>query len=269
MPWTDSGGAGTGTFNFSGGTLKNAGTVSVPVNLQSGCTGAVFQQADFAGIVSGDVTGDGTLTKTGAEKLTLAGSNSYSGRTTVEQGALQFTGAAAWSPMPTGGGADIQAGKMIFDYNGESTPALTIEGLLTTSYNGGDWDTGQFLCSTADSVHGLGWADETVAERVVVQYPFYGDADLDGDVDLADLGAIGNNWGGTEKVWEQGDFDGDGDVDLADLGAIGDNWGAGAGGATMSLGAAKAAVGVVPEPSALALVLCGLAGLLAYARRRR
>ena len=183
--------------------------------------------------------------------------------------AVNGSGSAAWNPVVNLGGADIQAGEMIFDYSGESTPAATILSLLTASYNGGGWDAGQFLCSTADSAHGLGWADVTLAEQVVVRYAFYGDADLDGDVDLADLGAIGDNWGDTGAVWMEGDFNYDGRVDLADLGALGDNWGAGAAGPLMSFGAAKAAVGIVPEPDTFVLLVCGLTIMAACARRRQ
>ena len=42
------------------------------------------------------------------------------------------------------GGADIQSGRMVFDYTGGSDPAATILSLLTASYDGGLWDIGQF-----------------------------------------------------------------------------------------------------------------------------
>jgi hypothetical protein len=55
-----------------------------------------------------------------------------------------------------------------------------------------------------------------------------GDTDCDGDVDLADLGALAGAYGTTSgATWEQGDFDGDGDVDLVDLGALAGNYGYG------------------------------------------
>lgn len=55
-----------------------------------------------------------------------------------------------------------------------------------------------------------------------------GDADLDGDVDLSDLGILATNYGTTSNSrWSKGDFDLDGDVDLADLGRLASNYGAG------------------------------------------
>lgn len=62
------------------------------------------------------------------------------------------------------------------------------------------------------------------------QEPVYvtGDADMDGDVDLADLGLISSNFGKSQgAIWSEGDFDGDGDIDLADLGLLSTYYGAG------------------------------------------
>jgi hypothetical protein len=50
-----------------------------------------------------------------------------------------------------------------------------------------------------------------------------GDANSDGNVDVADLGILATNWqqpGG----WEQGDFTGDNFVNVADLGLLATNW---------------------------------------------
>lgn len=55
-----------------------------------------------------------------------------------------------------------------------------------------------------------------------------GDADLDGDVDLSDLGVLASNYGQNQNVnWLKGDFDRDGDVDLSDLGSLASHYGAG------------------------------------------
>ena len=59
-------------------------------------------------------------------------------------------GPAAQNAVFNLGGADIQAGKLVFDYNGSTSPATTIRSLLTASYHGGLWDIGQFRDSTGD-----------------------------------------------------------------------------------------------------------------------
>lgn len=156
---------------------------------------------------------------------------------------------------------------MVFDYTGGATPASTIESLLTTSYGTG-WTGGQFLCSTADAAHGLGWLDDAGAQAVTVQYAFYGDADLDNSVNLADLTLLGQNWRGTGKSWGEGDFNYDGTVDLLDLTMLGQNWRATALG--MSFSEAMSMVGLtVPEPGTFVLLFAAVLGLAADMFRRR
>ena len=84
-----------------------------------------------------------------------------------------------------------------------------------------------------------------------------GDANLDGTVGIADLGALADNYGVTVgATWLQGDFNFDGKVGIADLGALADHYGE-------TLGGGAAAV---PEPAGLALLALGAVALV---RRRR
>ena len=55
---------------------------------------------------------------------------------------------------------------------------------------------------------------------------YYGDHDLDGDVDIDDLNTVRNNFGQPGK-WADGDFDGDRIVDIDDLNTVRNNFGAG------------------------------------------
>jgi len=82
-----------------------------------------------------------------------------------------------------------------------------------------------------------------------------GDADKDGDVDLADLSALAFHWDiASGATWAMGDFDDDGAVGLADLSALAFNWQYGV-----------TTPPAVPEPSTLTLLAAGAAAM----RRRR
>jgi len=81
-----------------------------------------------------------------------------------------------------------------------------------------------------------------------------GDANVDGEVGIADLSAVADNYGKTGVGWMGGNFNGDDEVGIADLSAVADHYGEG-GGAS------------VPEPATAVFLLTGAAGILT--RRRR
>jgi hypothetical protein len=60
-----------------------------------------------------------------------------------------------------------------------------------------------------------------------VATPIQGDANLDGAVDVGDLGILAANYGGSGKKWKLGDFNGDGLVDVGDLGILAAHYGEG------------------------------------------
>ena len=90
----------TGASAYSGGITVNAG------NLQGNASGLkATSTSPTAPLLSstrrgndtyaGNFTGNGGLTKTGAGDLSLTGTNTYSGATTVDGGALLFASAAS------------------------------------------------------------------------------------------------------------------------------------------------------------------------------
>lgn len=76
------------------GTLQGGGITGGTVNIAASQTLTVNQTSDqtFAGVIAGAT---GALTKTGANTLTLSGSNTYGGLTTINAGNLTISGGSA------------------------------------------------------------------------------------------------------------------------------------------------------------------------------
>jgi fibronectin-binding autotransporter adhesin len=217
---------------------------------------------------AGPLYGPGGLTKVGNSVLTLSYYDNYLGRTTVKSGTLNLLGQdlskpGGWHPVLDLGGADIQGGKITFQYLDQpSDPKDTIASLLAASYHGGAWDVGQFRSSTAAALGlSLGWADDGTAVTVMATIP--GDFNLDGVVNDLDRDVwFANAFSGTS--WRQGDANYDGVVDGLDR----DIWFANAGRAIESIQPGAPTV-EVPEPGTLSLLTLALLGMSFYASRRR
>src|SRR5262249_13982050 len=149
---------------------------------------------------------------------TLSGNSSYTGVTTVQAGKLILANNAK-NPVLTGNGADIQGGRLVLDYN-DTGVAPDVKTILTAGFaQTPKFSSGQLRTSNAaDPAKGLGWVDNAGAKQETVGYTFYGDANLDGQVDVTDLGSLATNWQ-TSSIWAGGDFNYDGFVDVTDLGA--------------------------------------------------
>jgi len=131
----------------------------------------------------------------------------------IRTGSLSISG--------TGGRLDLANNSMIVDYS-TSSPVDSVRNWIIAGFHGGVWDGDGIVSSLADGSHGLGYgeassvlgptggqfAGESVdATAVLVRYTYYGDANLDGAVNFADLLVLAQNYNQTGRSWSEGDFD--------------------------------------------------------------
>ena len=148
----------SGSNSFSGGATVNAGTLQIgaggsgealasPVSLANGATLA-FNHADSLTYAS-PISGNGQLLKTGGGALTLVGSQSYSGATTVANGTLRLAAVPIANgnfalPALAPGTSDSYNGNDGLPYGWPTPPAnfgWTVEGDIHL-YNGATWSGG-------------------------------------------------------------------------------------------------------------------------------
>ena len=100
-----------GANTYTGGTTLSAGRL---IGTTSSLQGAIANNSalEFAqastGTYSGNITGSGSFTKTGAGKLIISGSNTYTGVTAVNEGSLAVNGSLGNTSVSVGSNATLQ-----------------------------------------------------------------------------------------------------------------------------------------------------------------
>ncbi len=267
--------ANGGTARFSGGGIQTIGALSGNaagvVTVDSGSTLSITGGGTFAGTLNanGAVNVPGNASTSTPATRTLGTLNVPAGGS-VKLGAS----AAPLTPLTLQVGSSLTDGGTIdLTNNILIAPGLagTAEGLITG---------GNAITTTAGLALGYGDAGGGNFE---VRATLLGDTNLDGSVDVTDLGNLASSYGAASgALWVQGDSNYDGAVDVTDLGNLASNYGGalasgpavgaagGAAGAMDAVSTARLASGAtaeVPEPGTLALL--GLAAIAVSARRSR
>jgi hypothetical protein len=201
--------------------VSDAGNDTVTVNTDA--TG-------LAEVIFGGVENLGALTinSGGRARIASGGSN------VLRLGALAINGTGA---------LDLTNNALILDYDGGSPLLTTVLPLVTSGYAGGAWTgagiTSSTAASTANRAVGYGEASAVFSSfpatfagqsvdntTVLLRYTRYGDANLDGQVNLQDFNRLASNFGtsGT-ALWTQGNFNFDNQVNLQDFNRLASNFG--------------------------------------------
>jgi hypothetical protein len=200
---------------------------------------------------------------------------------------------------------NIGNGSVVIAYTNGVSPQSTIRSYIQAGFDNFNWDGPGITSSVAQAdaanpgsspyggVAAIGYADNSDLGRtdipgnsVLVRFTYYGDADLNGVVDLNDFddwlyGFTGGQLADGGNGWANGDFDYDGTVDLNDF----DLWLAGFTSGLGSLSTLDHAIDVstlsssqktqlldivssVPEPASFSLLAAGTIGLLSRRRRK-
>ena len=188
----------------------------------------------------------------------------------VNQGGHNWPGSPIdWPPWAGTVNQDISASEVIWEFfQSHSLPSSVFgdfngDGMLTVH----DLDhlTSEIRAGATDErldLNQSGTIDQDDRDYWVtnIQSTWIGDADLNGQVDSADLNALALSWRITNATsWAQGDFNGDGNVNAVDLNDLALHWRSGV--------AAPPAAPAVPESSSIALLLIGLAFSRSLGRR--
>jgi hypothetical protein len=202
-------------------------------------------------VLSGATVTPHSFTTSGHLEIGLSGPSASQNGKLVDLGAATFAGTLDVT-LHDGFVPTANQSFDLMDFTGESGNFTTVN--LPNVGAGASWDTSQLYTTGVIKLTAL----------------LNGDANLDGTVNVADLGALSTSYGATSGAnWSQGDFNNDGAVNVADLGALATNYGQSVGGGGMAGPAAEvAATAAVPEPGSATIVLgvCLAAGAV---RRRR
>jgi hypothetical protein len=281
----------TGTIHLSGNqpnvffnTVGNAGLLTV----DTGASGTFY----------GAYTGAGPITNNGSLFInanSVAGTISGNGNLTLGSGAspanVIFSTGSGASKLATltfnsTSQLDLTNNPLVVEAPNAITKAAEITQLadeVKSGKNDGTWNgpgiTSSIVAANPSQLS-IAVADNAVlgyttfggqpvdANSILVVPAYFGDANLDGHVDLTDLSTVLNNFGTAASAWTSGNFDNAATIDLTDLSDVLNNFGAtnpSASSFQLPITNYQLPTLPTPEPATLALLLP--AAFLARIRR--
>jgi fibronectin-binding autotransporter adhesin len=144
-------GDGAGGLTFDGGALKTLGSVTSGRAVTLNAGGGAIDTNGFNSTFNGVIDGSGHLTATGAGKLSLTGTNTYSGGTVISGGSTLAIGSDAVLG-DVNGGVTFDNGTLQFlnSFNLANTRALTLNA------GGGTIDTNTHDITISQAIGGAG-----------------------------------------------------------------------------------------------------------------
>jgi autotransporter-associated beta strand protein len=310
------GGTATGYFGFTGGTggvedsqsvsnfiFNNNGTTLTASSTATSFTNPVVVAPASSGILQLAAT---TVYSTGSVGPITIGTGSTLTVSIGSSPALGVTHGVLTTPSVTFASSTsgtLDVGKNALDIT--SMSLSQVNAMVATAYSNGTW-TGPGITSTAaagDSTHltalgviynsvdgsstgaqlyGSGTAEglfegiSPASTDVLVKYTYYGDTNLDGEVDGSDYSRIDNAFitdktsPGALTGWFNGDFNYDGVINGSDYTLMDNAFNQQGVSLASEIASPSASVGTsaVPEPASVSLVAAGAIGLLGRRRRR-
>ena len=282
---------GDGVLRADGG-ITNQGSISLAAasnvigNVNNTATGSIRLSGVTPNVFFNDVVNDGAITIDAGSGATFYGT--FSGAHGTTGGGTAFLdgpvspghGAALIS---FGGNVGLASSSSIVEELGGTTrgsqyDAIDVAGSATLAGSVAVCAINGFVPLPGQSFNVLGFASRSGDVNVINQTPYAGlhfnkvysgtslslaasatagDANLDGKVDVTDLGILATDWQLSEKNWLGADFSGDGTVDVTDLGLLATNWQFGVGSPGASLDEALASLGLggvsIPEPTSVCI----------------
>lgn len=132
--------------------------------------------------------------------------------------------------LASGASLDLENNSFIDNYGSGADPISTITSEVATAYDDGKWDKPGITSSMASFANGttLAAADastlgittfenQSVNNSVIVKYTWFGDANMDGVVNAADVTFMQKNAAAGGTGWTAGDFNYDGKINADDF----------------------------------------------------